>query len=446
VSQGPESYYARGADGTHLAYHVSGQGPNTLVVLGSGSPVPIDLLRDDPVFNRLTRRLSQFCRVVWSEARGRGASEGNRLDANLGRVFDSDLLAVMDAVDAEQPTLIGPGPTGSAAIRFTARHPERVGALILFNAHAHYVREADYPWGFPRESLDRVEAFIRDSWGTEAMLQIVDPSRVGDERAESWFSRSTRVGGGPDEIAKQLRADYERDHRALLPGIEVPTLVLHREENQVPRIEAGRYLADHIPNAKFVALKGDQYALLTGDIDDFADEVEEFLTGVRTGGTGDLITMTVLFTDIVASTEHQAKVGQREWSRLTDQHDAMVRAALLAHRGHEVKTTGDGFLATFDASGRALKCATEVLSAARTIGLELRAGVHTGEVELREDDIGGLAVSIAKRVCDSAAANEVLASDSVRLSTVGSGIEFEDRGEHELKGVPGMWRLHAVTG
>ena len=444
MNEGPKTYYARAADGTHLAYHVSGQGPNTIVVLGSGSPVPIDLLRDDPVFNRLTRRLSQFCRVVWSETRGRGASEGNRLDGNLGRVFHSDLLAVMDAVEAEQPTLVGPGPTASAAVRFTARHPERVGALILLNAHAHYVREVDYPLGFPRESLDRVEAFIRDSWGTEAMLQVVDPSRAGDERAESWFSRTNRVGAGPDEIAKWLRADYERDHRPLLPGILAPTLVLHREGNQVPRIEAGRYLADHIPNAKFVALRGDQYALLMGDIDDFADEVEEFLTGVRTGGASDLMTMTVLFTDIVASTERQAKVGQREWSRLTDLHDAMVRSFLMAHRGHEVNTTGDGFLATFDGSGRALRCATEVLSAARTIGLELRAGVHTGEVEVRGGDIGGLAVSIAKRVCDSAGANEVLASDSVRLSTVGSGIEFEDTGEHELKGVPGSWRLFAV--
>ncbi|MGA8724612.1 MAG: adenylate/guanylate cyclase domain-containing protein [Acidimicrobiales bacterium] len=446
MSEGPQSYYARSADGTHLAYHVSGEGPNTLVVLGSGSPVPIDLLRDDPTFNRLTRRLSQFCRLVWSEARGWGASEGNRLDANVGRVFDTDLITVLDAVGAEQPTLMGPGPTASAAIRFTARHPERIGALILFNAHAHYVREVDYPWGFPRESLDRVEAFIRDTWGTEAMLEIVDPSRVGDERAESWFSRTTRVGGGPDEIAKSMRADYERDHRPLLPGITVPTLVLHREGNETPRIGAGRYLADHVPNAKFVALKGDQYALLTGDIDDFVDEIEEFLTGMRTGGAGELLTMTVLFTDIVASTENQAKLGQREWSRLTDQHDAMVRAALLAHRGREVKTTGDGFLATFDATGRALRCATNVLSAARTMGLELRAGVHTGEVEVRGDDIGGLAVSIAKRVCDSADANEVLVSESVRLSTVGLGIEFEDRGEHELKGVPGTWRLFALRG
>jgi class 3 adenylate cyclase len=362
-----------------------------------------------------------------------------------GRVFDADLTAVLDAVGSEHPTLMGAGPTGSAAIRFTARNPGRVGALILFNAHAHYVREVDYQVGFPRESLDRVEAFIRDAWGTDAMMHVVDPTRVGDQRAESYFSRTTRLDGGPAEVAKSLRADYERDHRTLLPNIRVPTLVLHRQDNQVPRIEAGRYLADHIPNARFVALRGDQYALLTGDIEDLVDEIEELLTGVRTGGTGDLVTMTVLFTDIVSSTEQQARVGQREWSRLADQHDAMVRAALLAHGGREIKTTGDGFLATFDSSVRALQCATEVLSRARTIGLELRAGAHTGEVETRRDDIGGLAVSIAKRVCDSAQANQVLVSDSVRLSTVGLGVGFEDAGEHELKGVPGTWRLYAAT-
>ena len=304
---------------------------------------------------------------------------------------------------------------------------------MLFNAHAHYVREVDYPWGFPRESLDRVEGFIRDTWGTGAMLEVVDPSRVGDERAQSWFQGAMRVGGGPDQIARSMRADFERDHRPLLASIAVPTLVLHREGNHVIHIGAGQYLADHLPDARFVALKGDQYALLTGDVDSFVDEIEEFLTGVRTGGSGDVVTVTVLFTDIVASTEHQTKVGQREWSRLTDQHDAMVRAALQAHRGREVKTTGDGFLATFDASGRAVRCATEVLSAAKTMGLELRAGAHTGEVEVRGDDIGGMAVTIAKRVCDSADANEVLVSESVSLSMVGSGVEFRDRGEQSSK-------------
>jgi len=243
-----------------------------------------------------------------------------------------------------------------------------------------------------------------------------------------------------------VRDNFVADLRPLLPSISVPTLVLHREGNRYIHLGAGRYLAEHIAGAKFVLLPGDDHVVFVGDTDSLVDEIEEFLTGARSGAEGDVLTMTVLFTDIVASTEHQARVGPREWSRLTDHHDAMVRAALSRHRGHEVKTTGDGFLATFDATGRALRCATDVLAAANDIGLELRAGVHTGEVELRGDDIAGLAVTIAKRVCDLAGRGDVLVTRTVIDLIVGSGIDFEDRGDHELKGVPGTWRLFSVEG
>jgi class 3 adenylate cyclase len=211
------------------------------------------------------------------------------------------------------------------------------------------------------------------------------------------------------------------------------------------RLGAGRYLAEHIPNAKFVILPGDDHVLFVGDTDALVDEIEEFLTGARSGAQGDVQTMTVLFTDIVASTEHQARVGPQEWSRLTDHHDAMVRSALGRHRGHEVKTTGDGFLATFDAAGRSLRCAAEILAGAKDLGLDLRAGIHTGEIEVRGDDIAGLAVAIAKRVCGVARPGQVLLSETVRGQVVGSGIEFNDQGEHELKGVPGTWRVFAVA-
>jgi class 3 adenylate cyclase len=234
--------------------------------------------------------------------------------------------------------------------------------------------------------------------------------------------------------------------RPLLPSISVPTLVLHRERNRFIQLGAGRYLAEHIPDAKFVVLPGDDHAFFVGDTDALVDEIEEFLTGARSGAEGEVILVAILFTDIVASTEQQARVGPREWSRLTDRHNAMVRAALSRHRGHEVKTTGDGFLATFDGTGRALRCAADILAGAKDIGLELRAGVHTGEVEVRGDDIGGLAVTIAKRVCDLAGRGVVLASHGVEAAVAGSGIKFEDRGEHELKGVPGPWRLFAVEG
>jgi class 3 adenylate cyclase len=232
--------------------------------------------------------------------------------------------------------------------------------------------------------------------------------------------------------------------RALLPCISAPTLVLHREGNPWIHLGAGRYLAEHIPDARFVALPGQDHPFFVGDTDALVDEIEEFLTGARSGAEGDVRTMIVLFTDIVASTAQQTQVGPREWSRLTDRHDAMVRNALSRHRGHEVKTTGDGFLATFDATGRALGCAADILASAKDIGLVLRAGVHAGEVEVRGDDIAGLAVTIAKRVCDLAGAGEVLVSETVRGLMVGSGVEFHDKGEHQLKGVPGTWRLFSV--
>jgi class 3 adenylate cyclase len=237
----------------------------------------------------------------------------------------------------------------------------------------------------------------------------------------------------------------ELDVRLFLPSISAPTLVLHREGDRFIHVGAGRYLAEHIPEAKFVALPGDEHLFFVGDTDVLVDEIEEFLTGARSGAEGDVLTMTVVFTDIVASTEHQARAGAREWSRLTDRHDAMVRTALSRHRGHEVKTTGDGFLATFDATGRALRCAADILACGNDIGLELRAGVHTGEVEVRGDDIGGLAVTIAKRVCDLAEPGEVLVSGAIPPVVVGSGIDFVDRGEHRLKGVPGAWRLYRAV-
>src|SRR5262249_33020774 len=223
--------------------------------------------------------------------------------------------------------------------------------------------------------------------------------------------------------------------------ISCPPLALHREGDRFIHLGAGRYLAEHIPNAKFVVLPGADHLLFLGDTDALVDEIEEFLTGARRGAEGDVVLAAVLFTDIVASTERQARVGPREWSRLTDRHDAMVRAALARHRGREVKTTGDGFLATFDATGRALRCAEEILAGAKDIGLNLRAGVHTGDVEVRGDDIAGLAVTIAKRVCDLAEPGQVLVTETVRSNMVGAGIGFNDQGEHELKGVPGSWRL-----
>jgi class 3 adenylate cyclase len=303
----------------------------------------------------------------------------------------------------------------------------------------------DYPWGIRREDIEGAVVNARESWGTDAPVALLAPSRAGDERFRAWYARAARFTGGPDLVADMIRAGLEADVRPLLSSVSVPTLVLHREGNRYIALGAGRYLAEHIPDARFVILPGNEHLFFAGDTDAMADEIEEFLTGARSGAEGDIVMAAVLFTDIVASTEHQARVGSREWSRLTDRHDAMVRAALSRHSGHEVKTTGDGFLATFDATGRAIRCTEEILSNAKGIGLTLRAGVHAGEVERRGDDIAGLTVNIASRVCASAGPGEVLVTETVRLSMVGSHTSFEDRGEHEIKGVPGHWRLFAVV-
>jgi class 3 adenylate cyclase/pimeloyl-ACP methyl ester carboxylesterase len=437
-------HYTRSADGTSLAYHVSGDGPIPLVFLSGGS-IPIDLISEDPGFLRFSKRLGAFSRTVWFEPRGTGASEGKLRDAWTGDDSVADLTAVVDAVDLERPALVAWGSDGAAAIRFSVAYRDRVRALVLFNSFAHYVREDDYPWGFAREALDWLATAVKDGWGTGQSLEMLAPSRSTDERLRSWMGRVERLGGGPDQVAEALRASLEEDVRPLLSSVVLPTLVLHRVGCVYPEVGAGEYLAQHIADAGFVALPGDEFPYFMGDVDGLADEIEEFLTGERAGAAGDVVTTTVLFTDIVGSTEQQARLGQREWSQLTDRHDAMVRAALTRNRGNEIKTTGDGFLATFDATGRALRCASEILADATGIGVELRAGLHTGDVELRGDDLSGLAVSIAKRVCDLAQPGQLLVSETVRGSTIASGFTFEDQGEHQLKGVPGTWRLHALA-
>jgi class 3 adenylate cyclase len=442
MSEIPETRYARSSDGASLAYQVSGDGPIDLVVLGGGS-IPIELMWDDPGFIALAKRFGAFSRTIWCEPRGAGASDGDFLDGFSEEVAQDDLAAVLQAVGCQHAVFVGEGTSSGRAIHFSATHPERVSALVVVNGYAYYRREDDYPVGIPPATLDRLAAAVKGAWGTGATVEAFAPSRVGDDRFRAWWARCERLAIGPDQMADAFRAEANWDVRSLLSSISVPTLVVHREGDVYIRPDAGRYLAEHIPGAKFVMLPGADHVFFSGDKDALADEIEEFLTGVRSGAEGDVFTASVLFTDIVGSTEHQARIGAGKWSRLADEHDAMTRAALLRYRGHEVKTTGDGFLATFDASGRALRCAAEILTAATGIGLELRAGVHTGEVETRGDDVGGLAVSIAKRICDLAEPGQVLVSETVRSLLVGSGVEFQDRGDHQLKGVPGTWQLYA---
>jgi pimeloyl-ACP methyl ester carboxylesterase len=339
VTDTPETHYTRSADGTNLAYQVSGDGPLE-VVFGHASGVAMDALSDDPGFVRVRRRLGTFSRTLWFDARGLGASEGDPRDSLPGEIFDADVTALLDAVGFERPAMVGGTFRGLTTIHFAVTHPQRVSALVLFNSYAYLVREDDYPWGFSREGLDALVVTVREIWGAASNLEIVAPSRVADERFRAWYARSMRFGAGPDQAAARVRAGFEADVRALLPSVSVPTLVLHREGNRFIELGAGRYLAEHIPNAKFVVLPGDDHLFFVGDTDALVDEIEEFLTGARSGAEGETVLAAVLFTDIVASTEQQARVGPREWSRLSDRHDAMVRSALSRHRGREVRPPG----------------------------------------------------------------------------------------------------------
>jgi class 3 adenylate cyclase len=441
----PEICFAETADGIHLAYQVVGDGPVTLVFMRLGNTL-IDLLWQEPGFVRTARRLAGFARTVWYDNRGVGASGGEFGDRLVEEIADADLGAVLDAVGCEQVVLVeaGLGQAGDA-IRYATNHPERVRALILINTCAHYVREDDYPWGIPKEDLDRYFNAAKAKWGTGSSVAVIAPSKANDPTFREWWARGERLGVGVDEGAANLRAAFEQDVRSLLPTINIPTLVLHRAGTRMIRVGAGRYLAEHIPGAKYVELPGEDHPYYVGDTDALCDEIEEFLTGTRTAPEGDVVTATVLFTDIVASTEQAARLGHRKWEALHETHDTTVRACLGRYRGREIKTIGDGFLATFDATSRAVRAAIDIVTQAKHIGLDVRAGIHTGEVEVRPNDVVGLPVAITKRICDLAQPGEVLVSETVPRLVTGSGIEFNDRGEHELKGVPGTWKLFAVA-
>lgn len=441
----PSSRYVKMSDGGSVAYQMVGEGPLDVVVM-PGMTVPVDLLWDEPGLVRVRDRLTTFSRSIWVERRGWGASERDRI-SELGVIefaVDEQLMVTLAAAGCERAVMFAGGAAGPAVIQFVAAHPERVSALILFGSYASYLRDRECPWGLPTGVLERLVAGAREVWGTGSMADLVAPSRSGDDRFREWLGRCERLASNPDYAAERIRVRFEQDVRPLLGEVKVPTLVVHHRNDRLIRVEAGRYLAEHIDGAKYVELPGEDNYFFAGDSDALLDEVEEYLTGIRTGGEGNVVVSTVMFTDIVDSTRHEAAVGRREWSKLTAEHDAVVRAALRRHRGREVKAMGDGFLATFDGAGRAVRCAVEIVGRARDIGLVVRTGIHTGEVEFRDDDVAGLAVSIAKRVCDLASETRILVTETVRGSVVGSGIKFEGHGEHELKGVPGTWRLFAV--
>ncbi|MGO9856206.1 MAG: alpha/beta fold hydrolase [Acidimicrobiales bacterium] len=449
VDDRPVTRYVAAPDGVSLAYQVVGGGPLDIVFI-PGLALPIDLLWEDPGFAHFARRLGRFSRTVWLEGRGIGASGGDfvasAVEEDISNQNVYGLTSVLDAIGCKRVVLVAHGSAGPFAIRYAASRSERVTTLVLVDSHAYYVREEGYPWGMPPEAIDRHIAVVKEVWGSGAALDALAPSKAGDDRFRAWDSRSQRLGASPEGIAAAVRAGFQRDVRDLLPTLCLPTLIVHREGDRFIRAGAGRYLAEHIADARYVELPGDDHLFFVGDVDALVDEIEEFLTGTHQAPEGDVVTSTIVFTDIVSSTERSARMGHRRWTKLADDHDAMVRTALGRYRGREVKTIGDGFLATFDSTTRAVHAATEIVTGAHTMGLEVRAGVHNGEVEVRPDDVVGLAVTIAKRICDLAGPGAVLVSEAVKLHLVGSGIGVAEHGTHVLKGVPDTWRLFAVEG
>jgi class 3 adenylate cyclase len=331
------------------------------------------------------------------------------------------------------------------SILFAATHPQRTSALILYGSFARMARSPDYPCGLSPRRYEWWLAFLQAHWGDGSTLETVAPSLAGDEGWRRWWARGERLGYSRAAALALFRAAWETDTIDILPTVQVPTLVLHRTGDLWAPVGHGRFLAEHIPGARYVELPGDDHLFYVGNTDAVLDEIEEFLTGARHTPEPDRVLATVLFTDIVDSTPLAARLGDARWHDLLEQHHAVVREHLLRHRGVEVDTAGDGFLATFDGPGRALRCAQEILDALNPLGLTIRAGLHTGECEMVGDKVAGIAVHIGARVVAAASPGEVLVSSTVKDLVAGSGIAFADRGMHRLKGLRDNWRLFAVS-
>jgi class 3 adenylate cyclase len=435
----PDIQYAVNGD-VHLAYQTAGTGPPDVVFIW-GPFSNIEVVWEHPPARRFLERLASIGRLIHFDRRGTGLSDRAVSLPTLEDQMD-DVVAVLDAVGAEKAVLMGGGDAAMMTILFAATHPERTSALILSGARIRVTASEDFPWAFSEKRWEEITDLITDQWGAGISQIAAAPSSLGDERAHQFWAHLERQSLGPGDVARMFDVLAHTDVRPVLPTIQVPTLVLHRTGDIFSPIEQSRYLAAHIPGARFVELPGEDHAGWEGDASQGNDEIEEFLTGHRPVHEPDRVLATVLFTDIVGSTDRARELGDRKWRELLDRHDDLARDQLDRHQGRLVKTTGDGLLATFDGPARAIRCASRLRD---VLPVPIRAGLHTGEVELRGDDVGGIAVHIGARVAAIAGAGEVLVSRTVRDLVAGSGIAFEDRGTHTLKGVPDGWQLYAVT-
>jgi class 3 adenylate cyclase len=445
--EAPEIRYAKSGD-LHVAYQVLGDGPIDLLAFNNGSTIWID--RDDePHWSLFDRRLASFSRLIRFDPTGMGLSDplGGASGPTIERRVQ-DAVAVLDAVGSSRAALYGVSAGGLAAMLLSATCPERVSSLVLLHCWARLAHDSDYPWGVAQHVLDGfVDAVTDPNYRGDAVddLAMSAPSLAGDVEFRSWWKRAGERYASPAVARADNVLAMRADVRAVLPLISVPTLVLHRVGNAFVPIGHSRFLAETIPGAKLVELPGRDHLPFAGETDALLGEIEEFLTGARGTANTERTLATILFTDIVESTKRAAGVGDRRWRELLDSHDRMAARQVHRFGGRQVKSTGDGLLATFDGPARAIQCGLAICAGARQVGLEMRVGVHTGEVERRGNDVAGIGVHIAARVQACAEPGAVWVSRTVTDLVTGSGIVFDDRGEHQLKGVPGAWQLFAVV-
>ncbi|MFN2541195.1 MAG: adenylate/guanylate cyclase domain-containing protein [Chthoniobacterales bacterium] len=436
----PPTQYVRSGD-VHIAYQVVGEGPLDIVYV-PGWLSHVELAWELPDLVHGFNRLASFSRLILFDKRGTGMSDPVPNDQlpTLEQRMD-DVRAVMDAVGSERAAVFGASEGGNMSILFAATYPDRTIALCTFGCFSKRIWSPDYPWApTPDERQLTYEAIERDwSTGFKDLAPSLDPQRMAQH--VTYYRRSA----SPGAALALLKMNTQIDVRHVLPAIRVPTLVMHRKDDLDVKVEEGRYLAEHIPGARFLELPGADHAWWTQDCDAIVDAIQELLTGTKPAPEPDRVLATVVFTDIVDSTEHAARLGDRTWRELLDSHHALVRKELARFRGREIKTMGDAFIATFDGPARAVRCACSIRDDVPQLGIQIRAGVHTGEIELQAGDIGGIAVHIASRVIATAQASEVVVSSTVKDLSAGSGIGFSDRGKQILKGVPDEWRLFAVT-
>ena len=437
----PETRYAKSGS-VNIAYQVVGSGPRDLVVV-PGWLSNIDVFWEEPALARFLSRLASFSRLILFDKRGTGLSDRVG-DLPSLEVRMDDVRAVMDAVGSESAALFGYSEGGAMCALFAATYPHRATALILGGSFARRTTAPDYAHGDTLESLLAWADEIERDWGGAVGIEARSPSMADDERYRRWWARWLRASASPSAAATLVRMNTEIDIRHVLPAVRVPTLLLHSVNDRTIPIGASRYMAERIEGARLVELEGIDHIPWGDDSENIADEIEEFLTGVRPVEDADRVLATVLFTDIVGATEIAARIGDKAWQHLLEGHHALIRGELQRHRGREIDCAGDGFLAAFDGPARGVRCACAISDGVAALGLEIRAGLHTGECELMGDKLAGIAVHIGARVAAKAQSGDVLVSNTVKDLVAGSGLSFRDRGMQSLKGVPGEWRLFAV--